>query len=153
MLEAMGQRARRGGGGSNQHESKRATVARLQKTTADIAKEAGMSERTWLPRLTEHARVLSGGQFDDLPEKIVGSECPVSQSTPAYPIFAGHSHPPPERSRRRIGTHGLTYRYSGRVDLRGVVRDGISTHEEAGASEENPGPRRVSRSRELRGAR
>lgn len=50
ILEALGQRARRGGSGSNQYESKPATAAGLQKTTADIAREAGVSERTWQNR-------------------------------------------------------------------------------------------------------
>ncbi len=46
----MGQRAKGGGTGSNQYKSNPAAVAGLQKTTADIAKEAGMSERSWRNR-------------------------------------------------------------------------------------------------------
>ncbi len=41
----MGQRARKGGTGSNQHVSKPDTVSGLQ-TTADIAEDLNVSERT-----------------------------------------------------------------------------------------------------------
>ncbi len=46
VLEAMGQRAARG---DNRH-SRPATVAGLEKTTDEIAKQAGMSERSWQTR-------------------------------------------------------------------------------------------------------
>jgi len=46
VLTAMGQRREVGGNGANQYKSNGATVSPLQKTTADIASEAGVSKRT-----------------------------------------------------------------------------------------------------------
>lgn len=51
VLEAMGQRRAEGGSGSNQHGSNPATAAGFQKTTADVANEAGVSERSWQGRV------------------------------------------------------------------------------------------------------
>ncbi|WP_273845442.1 MT-A70 family methyltransferase [Rubrobacter calidifluminis] len=53
VLAALGQRAKRGAQAGNKNASKNepATVAGSFPTTADIAKEAGMSERTWQGRV------------------------------------------------------------------------------------------------------
>ncbi len=50
LLKQKGQRKTDGGNGSNQHESNRLTVRQLQKTTADLAEEAGMSRATYARR-------------------------------------------------------------------------------------------------------
>ena len=78
----MGQRREVGGNGANQYKSNGATVSPLQKTTADIASEAGVSKRIfdmWQACWTNEeiadkenidkatvSRLLQNGNFADL---------------------------------------------------------------------------------------
>lgn len=50
LLKKKGERRKDGGNGSNQHKSNPVTVTGLQKSTAELATEAGMSERTYQRR-------------------------------------------------------------------------------------------------------
>ncbi len=108
--------------------------------------------RTWKNR-TKRAllSLFPGSEFGINPRFLQPLLTAPSQPTqqPRLPIFAGRSQHPPERPRCAGGSHGLTHRHSWRVDPRGLVRDGGSTHEEAGPRR---GPGRVVRNAKVAGA-
>lgn len=103
LLKARGERAERGGSGSNQYDSKPVTVTGLQKTTEDLARDAGMSKSSYEKRV-KIGHGLAEGTLAILND-LDPSDCDLPNSTRQLNYLAGVDSPEDqEEIARRVAT-------------------------------------------------